>query len=139
MPNALNVMVDSLTDRVYNVATKSVPMTSGNIICKKTTPWWNAECSRLVSERRKARKILEKHQTKSNLLDYNRKTAAAREMCVKSKKKTFQSYVSTLQHDTPIKTVWSKMKLFESSYTRQIYPLITNNVVITTRKKKKML
>ena len=87
MPNALNVMVNSLTDRIYNVATESVPMTSGNRICKNTTPWWNAECSRLVSERRKVRKILEKHPTKSNLLDYNWKMAAAREMCVKSKKK----------------------------------------------------
>ena len=67
--------------------------------------------------REEKQKILERHPIKSNLLDYNRKTAAAREMRVKSKKKSFQSYVSTLQHDTPIKTVWSEMKSFKSSYT----------------------
>ena len=39
MPNALNVMVDILTDRIYNVATENVPMTSGNRICKKTSSW----------------------------------------------------------------------------------------------------
>ena len=91
MPNALNVMVYSLTDRMYNVATESVPMTSGKRICMKTTPCWNAECSIFVSGRRKARKIL--NSTKSNFVDYNQKTAAAGEICVKSEKKSFQSYV----------------------------------------------
>ena len=57
-------------------------------------------------------------------------------MYVKSKKKSFESYASTLQHDTPIKAVWSKMKSFKSSYTRQTYPLITNNVMITDPKEK---
>ena len=63
----------------------------------------------MVADRRRARKKLEKHPIKSNLDDYNRKTAAARQMCEKSKKNSFQLDVSTLQHDTPIKTVWKKI------------------------------
>ena len=52
------------------------------------------------------------------------------------RKNHLNQYVSTLQHDTPIKTVWSKMKSFKSSYTQQTYSLISNNVMITDPKEK---
>ena len=83
-----------------------------------------------MTERRRARKTLEKHPNQINLDDYNRKTAAAKEICSKSKKK-FQTYVSTLQYDSPIKTVWSKIKSFKSNYVQQTYPITLNNVMIT--------
>ena len=121
MPNSLDAVVNYFTNRIYNAAAENIPMTSGKRICKKRTPWWNSDCSRLVAERRRARKILEKHPNQNNLDDYNRKTAAAKEICSKSKKKSFQTYVSTLQYDTPIKTVWSKIKSFKSNYVQQTY------------------
>ena len=90
----------------------------------------------MVADRRRERKKLEKHAMKSNLDDFNRKTTAAKEICEKSKKISFQLYVSTLQHDTPIKTVWKKIKLFKSSYMQQTYPLIKSNAMITDPKEK---
>ena len=56
---------------------------------------------------------------------------AAMEICSKSKNKSFQTYVSTLQYDTPIKTVWSKIKSFKSNYVQQTYPITMSNVMIT--------
>ena len=113
MPNTLDIIVDDLTNRIYNAASENVTMSSGRRVCRKRTPWWNMDCSWMVADRR-ARKKLEKHPMKSNLDDYNQKTAAAKEMCEKSKKNLFLLYVSTLQYDTPIKTVWKKIKSFKS-------------------------
>ena len=86
MPNTLDIIVDDLTNRIYNSAFENVAMSSGRRVCRKRTPWWNVDCSRMVADRRRARKKLEKHPMKSNLYDYNRKTTAAKEICEKSKK-----------------------------------------------------
>ena len=90
MPNTLDIIVDDLTNRIYNAASENVTMSSGRRVYRKRTPWWNMDCSGMVADRRRARKKLEKHLMKSNLDDYNRKTAAAKEMCEKSKKNSFQ-------------------------------------------------
>ena len=113
MPNTLDIIVDDLTNRIYNAAFENVTMSSGKRVCIKRTSWWNVDCSRMVADRRRARKKLEKHPMKNNLDDYNQKIAAAKEMYEKSKKSSFQLYVSTLQHDTPIKTVWKKNQMIQ--------------------------
>ena len=43
---------------------------------------------------------------------------------------------TSLQHDTPIKTIWKKIKSFKSNYIQQTYHLIKSNVMITDPKEK---
>lgn len=130
-PTNLDTLVEDFTERLIKSAEDNVPQTSGKPRYFKSTPWWNKDCGRLVAKRRRDRKKLEKHPIPDNLRTYNESTVAAREICDTSKKKSFQEYVSTLKHDTGIKTVWDKFRAFRGGYTPMIYPIEDNNQLVT--------
>ena len=55
-PNNIDVLADSFTERIYRAASETVDRTSGRPSDRKRTVWWSEQCSRVVAERRYARK-----------------------------------------------------------------------------------
>lgn len=130
-PNNIENLTKNLTDRIKLAAEENIKRSSGVIRIKKQTPWWNAQCSKAVLERRRARRNLEKHPTQNNIETYKKKTAEAKKICNKSKEASFQEYISSLQFDTPIGEVWKKIKSIKTTYNPETYPIIHRNEFIT--------
>jgi exonuclease III len=115
-PNGTQSLNDDFTNRISSAANINMKLSSGKIKICKSTPWWNAECSRRVALRRKAKKKCELHPTASNVADLRKKTSEAKYIILKSKKESWRQYVSSLSMDTPIGEVWSKIRKIKSQY-----------------------
>ena len=120
-----------VTSKIINAAKNNLSQTTGNAHKKKCTPWWNERCSKVVAERRVARKKLEKSCLPVNLQRYRQKTTEAKHICEEAKKKSFQSYVSEIKYDTPMKEIWEKIRAIKSNFVPQTYPLCENDNFLT--------
>jgi ribonuclease HI/exonuclease III len=127
---------DDITMRLTTAAENNMKLTSGKIKLRKSTPWWNAECSRRVALRRKAKKKCELHPTTENVREMRKKTAEAKYMIQKSKKDSWQKYVSTLSSDTPIGEVWKKIKAIKSQRVTSIINIKENGKFLETNEQK---
>ena len=130
-PNDINTIDTELTDRIVRVATETIPKTSGKQSMRKRTSWWNIECSRAVAARRYARKRLEKYPNERNAQLYKEKTAEARRLCRMAKRESFQSYVETLQYDTPTGAVWRKIRSLKSNIIVDDMPIVVDGNLVT--------
>ena len=81
-----------------------MPKTSTNP--KKSKPWHNDACKDAIKQRKQALSKFFKCPTKENLNDVKIFRAKARRTIKASKRKSWKSYVSNLNHKTPIKKVW---------------------------------
>ena len=87
-PADIDTLVEDLTERITEAANLSFgkPKFKSARIGKQT-PWWSEACYEAVHNRRKARRIAEKHPTSDNLQDYRRLSAIAKYIYVKRPKK----------------------------------------------------
>lgn len=135
-PSSLDPLVEDFTKRLLDSAERNIFRTSGKIREFKSSPWWSKDVRKLVVKRRKARRILEKHPMQTNLDEYKACTVAAMEICKSTKKKSLQEYISTLQHNTPIGSVWKKFRAFQGGYTPATFPIEQNGELVTDAGKK---
>jgi hypothetical protein len=125
-PNTMDKISSDLESRITESAIEYIDKTSGTSKTKKRTPWWNAECSKAVAERRHARKTLERHPNRCNIENYRYKTENAKRICKESKRNSWKSYVSQLTFDTPMSEVWNIYKAIKTQYMPHTYPVIDN-------------
>jgi hypothetical protein len=64
------------------------------------------------------------------------KSMQCKRMIYKQKYYSWRSYISTLTAETPIKEVWDKIRNIKGSYNKQTYPIVQNNVMLTSNKEK---
>ena len=97
--------LDDFTSSVLDISNKSIPKTSTNP--KKSKPWYNDECKDAVKAQASIIKVLQI----SNKGENNVKNFRAKARRIKaSKRKSWKSYVSNLNHKTPIKKVWDMIR-----------------------------
>ena len=87
---------------------KSIPKTS--TIQKKSKPWYNDECKDAIKQRKQALSKFCSYPTKENLNNVKNFRSKARRTIKASKRKSWKSYVSNLNHKTPIKKVWDMIR-----------------------------
>ena len=92
--------LDDFTSSLLDIFNKSIPKTSTNP--KKSKPWYNDECKDAIKQRKQALSKFCRYPTKENLNNVKNFKAKARRTIKASKRK---SYVSNLNHKTPIKKV----------------------------------
>lgn len=73
-------------------------------------PWWNNECKNAIKERNCAFRILRKHLSQDNLIDYQRKKAKARKIIKPSKKNAWRQFCSAIGREIDLNDVWSMIK-----------------------------
>ena len=98
--------LDDFTSSLLDIANKSIPKTSTNP--KKSKPWYNDECKDAIKQRKQALSKFCRYPTKENL--NNVKNLRARRTIKASKRKSWKSYVSNLNHKTPIKRAWDMIR-----------------------------
>ena len=91
------------TSSLLDISNKSIPKTSTNP--KKSKPWYNDECKDAIKQRKQALSKFCRYPTKENLNKVKNFRAKARRTIKASKHKSWKSYVSNLNHKTPIKKV----------------------------------
>ena len=102
--------LDPLDDftSLLDIANKSIPKTSTNP--KKSKSWYNDECKDAIKQRKQALSKVCRYPTKENLNKFKNFRAKARRTIKASKRKSWKSYVSNLNHKTPIIKVWDMIQ-----------------------------
>jgi ribonuclease HI len=135
-PNEIESLNDDLVERLNLAAKSNIKLSSGTVKVRKSTPWWNSECSKRVALRRKAKKRCELHPTPENIAILRKRTAEAKYIIQKSKKESWREYINSLKMDTPIGEVWRKIKSIKSQYVPPNLNLKINDTFVETNKEK---
>ena len=124
LPASAPVLSDDLCSRLLQVSRAHIPQSSGGGKLRRSTPWWDAECSRAVACRRKARQALSRSPTPANLIEYKRCSAVARYVVRRKKRDSWRSYVSSLSLDTPVARVWRAVRSMNgTSFAPPVLPV----------------
>ena len=118
--------ISDFTSSLIDISTKCIPKTSTNPT--KSNPWYNDECKEAIKTRKKALNKFKKYPTKDNLNEVKVFRAKARRTIKISKRKSWRSYVSKINHKTPIKKVWDMIRKISGktkspSYTHLNHPV----------------
>ena len=118
--------LSDFTSSLIDISTKCIPKTSTNPT--KSNPWYNDECKEAIKTRKKALNKFKKYPTKDNLNEVKVFRAKARRTIKISKRKSWRSYVSKINHKTPIKKVWDMIRKISGktkspSYTHLNHPV----------------
>ena len=101
-------LVTDFTSSLMKISDKCIPKTSSNP--KKSNPWYNNDCKNAVRQRKQALSKFCKYPTGANLKNVKIQRAKARRTIKSAKRNTWKSYVSKLNHKTPIKKVWDMIR-----------------------------
>ena len=131
LPDTVENMNKNFTQKIIEASNKNIKKTSGKLRSGHRACWWTDEISKLVAWRRRARKKLEKHPTLDNLNDFKKKRDEVKKVIKRAKQASWENYVSTLQSQTPVKEVWSKIRAIKNKKHFVNSPLIDNGNIIT--------
>ena len=95
--NSLDPLDDFTLSRL-DISNKSIPKTSTNP--KKSKPWYNDECEDAIKQRKQELSKFSRYPSKENLHKVKNFRAKARRTIKASKRKSWKSYVSSLNHKT---------------------------------------
>ena len=101
-------LVTDFTSSLMKISDKCIPKTSTNP--KKSNPWYNNDCKIAVRQQKQALSKFCKYPTGPNLKNVKVQRAKARRTIKSAKRNTWKSYVSKLNHKTPIKKVWDMIR-----------------------------
>ncbi len=109
-------IIDQFSSHLLKTAQSCTPSPKNSYHHKKLV-WWTDECKTAIRERRKALKELKKCPSTTNLLTYRKLRAKAQWTLKHAKRKSWQTYVSTITNQTPIKEIWTKIRAIENKTT----------------------
>lgn len=88
--------------------------------------WWNEECKNTIKERNHAFRILIKHLSQDNLIDYQRKKARAR-----------RQFCSSIGCEVQIGDIWSMIKKMSGKRKSVNIPVLRDGEYTAITKKEK--
>ena len=121
--------MSDFTSSLIDISSKCIPETSTNPT--KSNPWYNDECKEAIKTRKKALNKFKKYPTKDNLNEVKVFRAKARRTIKISKRKSWRSYVSKINHKTPIKKVWDMIRKISGKTKSPSYTHLNHYVTET--------
>ena len=79
-------------------------------------PWWNDKCAEAVKQKHKARNYFRRHPTEINYNNFKAKEAIANKCVKDAKTESFRQYISEINSQTPIKSVWDKISALSGKF-----------------------
>lgn len=122
---SIEEMCESLTAMIINGASESIP-------CRRCpreriiVPWWNKKCDQAIGKRKQAFRTLRKNPTEKNLIEFKKCRALARKIIKSEKKKSWRTYCGTINHNTPVKQVWSRIHKMSGKTFNLSFPVLKN-------------
>ena len=92
------------TSSLIEISKEYIPQTSTKPT--KSNPWYNDDCKEAIKQRKQALSKFKRSPNTNNFNDIKVFRAKARRTIKLSKGKSWRSYVSKINHKTPIKKVW---------------------------------
>lgn len=93
---------------IISAAEQAIPKTSGRYK-RPPVPWWNEEIRDSIRERKRIKNLLKRTFTQQLHLEYKKICAKTKFLIKQSKRKTWESYVSTISPKTDSFKVWQKI------------------------------
>ena len=134
--NNIGTEAETFTKTLTDPAQVVFGKTSGLQKTKFAKAWWTPECSKLVAQRRRARKTMERRPTIQNIIEYKRTAAKAKRLIKKTKRDTWRKFCSTLTAETPPQVIWKMIKSMTGVTTRNDLPLVSNGHPVKDSKEK---
>ena len=100
--------ISDFTSSLIEISKECIPQTSTNPT--KSNPWYNDDCKEAIKQRKQALSKFKISPNSNNLNDVKVFRAKARRTIKLSKRKSWRSYVSKINHKTPIKKVWDMIR-----------------------------
>ena len=101
------------------ISCKCIPTTKLNNFKKIKKPWFNGECKKAIRKRKASLKKFEHCPTSQCLDNYRILRAKARRTVRQNKRKSWQSYVSSINSNTPITRVWDAIRKISGKRKKQ--------------------
>lgn len=102
-------MIESLTNQIIRLAEKHIPKTK-IYKTKRDVPWWNKEIQKLNKEKKKYLNRYRKHYQMPDLIEFKKLRAQVKRKKVEAQKKSWITYTSNINVNTPIQKVWKSVQ-----------------------------
>ena len=100
--------IADFTSSLIEIYKECIPQTSTNPT--KSNPCYNDDCKEAIKQRKRALSKFKRSPNTNNFNDIKIFRAKARRTIKFSKRKSWRSYVSKINHKTPIKKVWEMIR-----------------------------
>jgi len=100
------ISVEQFTEKLTTIATETIPKSKFSIR-KRNTVWFNDDCKEAVKNRNKALRKAKLSPTSENMQQYKIIRARTRKTIRKSRRQSWQKFVSCINSRTSIKRVWN--------------------------------
>ena len=100
--------LSEFTSILIDISKECIPKTLTNPT--NSNPCYNDDCKEATKQRKKALNKFKRYPTKDNLNNVKVFRSKARRTIQLSKRKSWRSYVSKINHKTPIKKVWDMIR-----------------------------
>ena len=84
--------------------------TRGAQRAKFSRPWWSAECAKVVAQRRRAKKRMERRPTPANVMEFRRLSGKAKRIIKNAKRESWRRFCKSLTAETPRGQVWKVIR-----------------------------
>jgi ribonuclease HI len=133
VPCDAETLNNHICNKIVDASNNTLQKTSGKKIYKRSTPWWDIDCSRAVANRRKAKNLLSKMPTVVNLINYKKCEAIAKRTIIKKKKDSWEQFVGSLDSKTPSAKVWRVIKSMNGKQHTRSIPIISDDNSIVSK------
>lgn len=115
-PNPCNVFecYSKFIDAIKSAADNIFPLKKPYNF-KVSTPWWDAECTAAIKERKESEKRYNTSMTLENFLMFQKSAARAKRLLSKKKKMGWFNYCEGLSPRTPASIIWKQIKRYRGS------------------------
>ena len=117
----------AFTSCLLDIASETIPKTSPHPR-KKPKPWFNDSCKEIIKQRHAAFRKLKCSPTPMNAANFKHIRAKCRRTLKQQKRASWRQYVSSINSNTKMKTVWEKInKITGKKSNRLLYHLQDNS------------
>lgn len=136
MEGDVNTCTSAVSCSIINAASTCIPKSimKGK---RKMVPWWNNECKYAIKERNGAFRVLRKHLSQDNLIDYQRKKAKARKIIKSLKKNAWRQFCSAIGREIDLNDVWSMIKKMTGKRKSVKIPVLVDGEYLAVTNKEK--
>jgi len=122
------------TSILKDIADETVPKTSA-VPKRFNKPWFNDTCKNVIKERNRVLERFKREPTKDNLNSYRIARAKARREIRQSKRSSWRNYVSKLNSQTSVKSVWNRIRKIKGKESNNtIRHLSVNDANVTSHR-----
>ena len=126
----IDTLEQEFSKSLVNAANETFKKTKENVTPKYNKPWWTPECAKVVAQRRRAKRRLERNPTIANRIEFRRCEAKAKKTIKKTKRMVWRSFCDSINANTPITKVWGMVKKLNGVNRSNTIPLKENGAPV---------